>query len=115
MLASDQGDTIEIGPTVIQGDEITGASSQQPQNSVDWVVSIDFNGKGGDTWADITGKAACNPDGDPKRRIAIVLDGKVISSPEVETTVGCNVGIRGGGTQITGNFTASSRPRTSPS
>jgi SecD/SecF fusion protein len=106
VLPSDQGDTIEIGPTVIQGDEITGASSQQPQNSVDWVVAIDFNGKGGDTWADITGKAACNPSGDPKRRIAIVLDGEVISSPEVNTGVGCDVGIRGGSTQITGSYTA---------
>lgn len=106
VLPSDQGDTIEIGPTVIQGEEVTGASAQQPDNSVDWVVGIDFNGKGGDTWADITGKAACNPDGDPKRRIAIVLDGQVISSPQVETTVGCDVGIRGGSTQITGNFSS---------
>jgi SecD/SecF fusion protein len=106
VLPSDQGDTIEVGPTVIQGEEVTGASAQQPDNSVDWVVGIDFNGKGGDTWADITGKAACNPSGDPKRRIAIVLDGEVISSPEVNTDVGCDVGIRGGSTQITGNFTS---------
>ena len=69
-------------------------------------MAIDFNGKGGSTWADITGKAACNPSGDPKRRIAIVLDGEVISSPEVNTDVGCDVGIRGGSTDITGNFTS---------
>jgi SecD/SecF fusion protein len=106
VLPSDQGDTIEIGPTVIQGDEITGASAQQPQNSVSWVVGIDFNGKGGNTWADITGKAACNPSGDAKRRIAIVLDGEIISSPQVQETVACDVGIRGGSTQITGDYTA---------
>ncbi|MCW2736384.1 protein translocase subunit SecD [Nocardioides sp.] len=104
VLPSDQGDTLEVGPPVIQGDEITGATAVQRQNSVEWVVAIDFNGKGGDTWADITGKAACNPPGDPKRRIAIVLDGEIISSPEVNTGVGCNVGIRGGATDITGNF-----------
>ncbi|MCF6376404.1 protein translocase subunit SecD [Nocardioides KLBMP 9356] len=104
ILPSDQGDSLEIGPTVIQGDEITGASAVQRDQSVEWVVAIDFNGKGGDTWADITGKAACNPSGDPKRRIAIVLDGEVISSPEVNTSVGCDVGIRGGSTDITGNF-----------
>ena len=69
-------------------------------------MAIDFSGKGGDTWADITGKAACNPTGDPKRRIAIVLDGEIISSPEVNTGVGCDVGIRGGSTDITGNFSA---------
>ncbi|MBD3923312.1 protein translocase subunit SecD [Nocardioides cavernae] len=105
VLPSDQGDTIEVGPTVIQGEEISGASAVQRDQSVEWVVSIDFNGKGGNTWADITGKAACNPSGDPKRRIAIVLDGEVISSPEVNTDVGCDVGIRGGSTDITGNFT----------
>ncbi|WP_210649202.1 protein translocase subunit SecD [Nocardioides sp. SYSU D00065] len=106
VLPSDQGDTIEVGPTVIQGDEISGANAVQREQSVQWVVAIDFNGKGGDTWADITGKAACNPSGDPKRRIAIVLDNEVISSPEVETSVGCNVGIRGGSTDITGDYTS---------
>ena len=106
ILPSDQGDTIEVGPTVIQGEEISGASAVQRDQSVEWVVAIDFNGKGGSTWADITGKAACNPSGDPKRRIAIVLDGEVISSPEVNETVGCDVGIRGGSTDITGNFTS---------
>ena len=106
VLPSDQGDTLEVGPTVIQGEEITGASAAQRDQSVEWVVAIDFDGKGGDTWADITGKAACNPSGDPKRRIAIVLDGEIISSPEVNTGVGCDVGIRGGSTDITGNFTA---------
>src|SRR5918994_708991 len=106
VLPSDQGDTIEVGPTVIQGEEISGASAVQREQSVEWVVAIDFNGKGGSTWADITGKAACNPSGDPKRRIAIVLDGEVISSPEVNTDVGCDVGIRGGSTDITGNYTS---------
>src|SRR5688572_11474687 len=106
VLPSDQGDTLEVGPTVIQGDEVTGASAVQRDQSVAWVVAIDFDGKGGDTWADITGKAACNPDGDPKRRIAIVLDGEVISSPQVDMGVGCNVGIRGGSTDITGDFSS---------
>ncbi len=106
VLPSDQGDTLEVGPTVIQGDEISGASAVQRDQSVEWVVAIDFSGKGGNTWADITGKAACNPSGDPKRRIAIVLDGEIISSPEVNTGVGCDVGIRGGSTDITGNFSA---------
>ena len=106
VLPSDQGDTLEVGPTVIQGEEITGASAVQRDQSVEWVVAIDFNGSGGGTWADITGTAACNPSGDPKRRIAIVLDGEIISSPEVNTGVGCNVGIRGGSTDITGSFTS---------
>ncbi len=105
VLPSDQGDTLEVGPAVIQGDEISGATAVQREQTVEWVVAIDFNGQGGRTWADITGEAACNPSGDPKRRIAIVLDGEIISSPEVNTGVGCDVGIRGGATDITGNYT----------
>jgi len=34
-----------------------------------------------------------------------VLDGQAISSPQVDPSVMCNVGIQGGSTQITGNFT----------
>ena len=105
VLPTDQDDTLEVGPTVIAGDQISGASSVQRDQSVEYVVAIDFDGAGGDTWAAITGKAACNPNGDPKRRIAIVLDGEVISSPEVNDGIGCNVGIRGGATDITGSFT----------
>ncbi|GAA1438772.1 protein translocase subunit SecD [Mycobacterium cookii] len=108
VLPSDQGDTLEIGPTVIQGEQISGASAVQRDQSVEWVVAIDFNGEGGSTWADITGDAACNPTGDPKRRIAIVLDNEIITSPEVNEGIGCDVGIRGGSTDITGDYTADS-------
>ena len=108
VLPSDQGDTLEIGPTVIQGEQISGASAVQRDQSVQWVVAIDFNGDGGSTWARITGEAACNPLGDPKRRIAIVLDNEIISSPEVTDGIGCEVGIRGGATDITGDYTADS-------
>ena len=40
------------------------------------------------------------------RRVAIVLDDQVISSPQVDPSVPCDVGIPGGSTQITGDFTA---------
>lgn len=104
ILPSDQGDWLEIGPTVLAGADITGAAAVQPQNSVSYSVSLDFSGKGGNAWADVTGKAACNPVGDPKRRVAIVLDNEIITSPQVNEGVGCDVGIQGGGTEITGDF-----------
>lgn len=102
VLPSDQGDTLEIGPTKMTGQEVKGATGTQNQDSVDYVVKLDFTGKGGDVWADITGEAACNPPGDPKRRVAIVLDGEIITSPQVDPSVGCEVGIRGGATDIDG-------------
>ena len=52
----------------------------------------------------MTAEAACAPVGDPTRRIAIVLDESVLSSPGVSPSVQCDVGITGGETLITGNF-----------
>src|SRR5690606_7081767 len=52
----------------------------------------------------LTGAAACMPMGDARRRIAIVLDGEVISSPQVNVDVPCEVGILGSSTSITGRF-----------
>ncbi|MGH9267517.1 MAG: protein translocase subunit SecD, partial [Acidimicrobiales bacterium] len=54
---------------------------------------------------ELTGTAACAPAGDPTRRVAIVLDRDVISSPQVSPQIACGVGITGGETVITGSFT----------
>jgi SecD/SecF fusion protein len=104
VLPSDQGDTLEIGPVALSGDDVTGADALQREDTVGYVVALEFTGSGGDKWADVTGKAACSPLGDPKRRVAIVLDDQIITSPEVNEGVGCDVGIQGGSTDITGNF-----------
>jgi preprotein translocase subunit SecD len=53
-----------------------------------------------------TGKAACNPEGDPKRNIAITLDAVVINYPPVASDVQCNQGISGGSAVITGQTQA---------
>lgn len=105
VLRADDGGFLEIGPSVLSGDQVRSADAELPQNEVNYVVSLRFTGAGGDAWADVTGKAACNQPGDPKRRVAIVLDDRIITAPEVNPGVGCDVGIRGGSTQITGNFT----------
>lgn len=107
ILESDQGDGfLELGPVAVRGENINSANAGQSENIPGWVVDIDFDGTGSKQYEDVTGKAACNPMSDPKRRVAIVLDGEVISSPEVNQGVACNGGIRGG-TQITGNFSES--------
>ncbi|CAA9373582.1 MAG: Protein translocase subunit SecD / Protein translocase subunit SecF [uncultured Nocardioides sp.] len=104
VLLSDQGDYIEIGPAELTGEDVSGADGVLREQRVDYIVALDFTGKGGDIWGDLTAKAACNPSGDPKRRVAIVLDEEVITSPQVNEDVGCEVGIRGGNTDITGDF-----------
>ncbi|WP_374203786.1 SecD/SecF family protein translocase subunit [Pseudonocardia sp. ICBG601] len=78
-------------------------SSPNPQG-VGHIVNISFDGDGPARWQALTGQAACAPSGDPQRRVAIVLDQQVISSPQVVEDIPCNVGMLGGQTQITGNF-----------
>ncbi|MFC6881163.1 MULTISPECIES: protein translocase subunit SecD [Actinomadura] len=104
-LQDESGRPILVGPAALTGDGIGSASaSYDPQNLGGWAVDIKFRGGGGKIWERLTAKNACAA-GD-ERRIAIVLDGKVISSPQVTEQVACGVGITGGTTQITGDFGA---------
>lgn len=100
VLPAEDGQYLEIGPTALQGDEITGAEAVQRENSVGYAVAVDFSGSGSDAFGKLSGDAACAT-GD-QRRIAIVLDGEVISSPEVQVQCGGNIT---GSTDITGDFT----------
>jgi SecD/SecF fusion protein len=94
-----------LGPTAVSGDQVESAAAIfDTQGTGLWAVSINFLPEGEQQWAELTAEAACAPQGDPARRIAIVLDESVLSSPGVASSVQCNVGITGGETLITGNF-----------
>lgn len=103
-LPDEEGIPLQLGEAAVRGDQVTSARSQPSQTGFGHVVAIDFNGPGGEAWQRLTAEAACAAIGDPKRRIAIVLDNRIISSPAVEQSVACGVGIPGGSTQITGQF-----------
>ena len=83
----------------------TARASLSGNFAVEWQVEVDFRGSGAGKWTDLTAQAACAAPTDPTRRIAIVLDDRVVSSPAVGSGVQCDVGIPGGTTVITGNFT----------
>ncbi|MEU5700082.1 protein translocase subunit SecD [Streptomyces aurantiacus] len=103
--SGDAGESVRLGPSALTGADVDSAEARIDQQSgIGWYVGVDFKGAGSDAWAELTGAAACHPAGDPARRVAIVLDGKVISSPQVTPTVACRTGIAGGSTQITGSF-----------
>ncbi|MFF7315670.1 protein translocase subunit SecD [Streptomyces albogriseolus] len=105
VLPDESGERLHLGKAALSGQDVKSAESRfDPQSGAGWHVTVDFeDGKG---WARLTGEAACHPAGDPQRRVAIVLDGKVISSPQVDPSVACGAGITGGSTQITGSFTS---------
>jgi SecD/SecF fusion protein len=103
VLPDEAGQPLRLAPAALTGEGVSGASAVLETGG--WNVSIDFSGAGSDAWANLTAKAACAPAGAPERRVAIVLDQRIISSPQIDPSVACNVGIVGGETLITGNFT----------
>ncbi|MEM9880351.1 MAG: protein translocase subunit SecD, partial [Pseudomonadota bacterium] len=81
---------------MITGDQLNSASASFSENR--WIVNISFNSAGGRVFADVTRKNVGRP-------FAIVLDGKVISAPNI------NEPILGGAAQISGSFKAESAAR----
>ncbi|WP_026128692.1 protein translocase subunit SecD [Nocardiopsis halophila] len=101
-LPDDQGQMLQLGDAALQGEQISSAEAVLDQTTQSqWQVNVSFQGSGKDAWKEITGEAACNPQGSPQRRIAIVLDDRIISAPEVTTDTACDVGQTTGQTTIT--------------
>jgi preprotein translocase subunit SecD len=96
-----------LGPVEVAGETISDASSGLIANSQgvstgQWGVYITFNDKGTEQFAAVTERLYGYPQGDPRNRFAIVLDGSVISAPAT------NAVITDGRPQISGNFTQES-------
>ncbi|MFE7857945.1 protein translocase subunit SecD [Streptomyces sp. NPDC057403] len=105
VMADESGRPLRLQAPSVTGKDVEKAAARFDQNGVGgWHVTVDFKGAGQKGWARLTGAAACHAAGDPARRVAIVLDGKIISSPQVDPSVACRTGITGGSTQITGSF-----------
>ncbi|MBM7811108.1 protein translocase subunit SecD [Saccharothrix algeriensis] len=99
-----EGDSVALGPVAMTGDGIKGAQASPNQTGAGWLVTVDFRGDAPATWQRLTGAAACFPPGDPQRRVAFVLDGRIVSAPQVDPSVPCRTGMVGTSTQITGRF-----------
>jgi preprotein translocase subunit SecD len=101
-----------MGKVALGGTDISSARAQLAttgQGGVatgEWVTQLNFSSRGGNRFEDLTGKAACNPETDPKRQIAITLDAVVINHPPVASSIQCNQGIGGGSAEITGQTQA---------
>ncbi len=78
------------------GECITNARDEIDQNAY-YKVTMSMDGEGAKTWARITKEAASQ---NPKRQVAVVLDDYVYTYPTVQNE------IKGGSSEITGNFTA---------
>jgi len=76
---------------------VTRAQAAVPQNSVSYVVTLQFDTQGAADFEKVTGHLASQTS--PENQFGIVLDGKVISAPSVSKA------IPGGQAQIEGSFT----------
>ena len=79
----------------IKGDQLTNAQQSNDQQTNEPVVSITFDQQGGAKFAKLTTENVNRP-------FAIILDGKVLSAPNI------NEPIIGGSAQISGGFTVES-------
>jgi preprotein translocase subunit SecD len=86
-----------LGPAEVQGDQVDNARPEIDQSGLSWFVSLDFSAEGERAFQQLTGELACEQVGSPTRQLAIVLDGRVESAPQVDPEVGCGQGISGGG------------------
>jgi len=100
--SDEDGTPLLLGPAAISGDQVSGAQARANSTGIGSVVAVNFEEPA--AWSRLTGEAACATPGDPSRRIAIVLDDRVISSPQVDPSIRCAVGILGGSTEISGQF-----------
>lgn len=80
---------------MVSGDELIDAQQGYDQQSNAPVVNIRFNGTGANKFARVTQQNV-------NKRFAMILDGKVLSAPNI------NEPILGGSAQISGNFTVES-------
>lgn len=85
-----------LGPTLIDGADLSDASAGIPQGQVNWVVDLSFKPDAADMFGQATTKLSQQQQ--PQNRFAIVLDGTSISAPTVDEP------ILGGSAMISGNF-----------
>ncbi|MFI7614321.1 protein translocase subunit SecD [Nonomuraea terrae] len=80
----------------VVGTDIDTASAGVRQGTVEWVVQLDFKSKGANEWSKLTTEAFNSPE--PRNKVAVVLDGVVITAPNIISP------IPGGRAEITGGF-----------
>ena len=93
LACDDQGQKFLLSVSMVEGTDLDDASAGIPQQQLNWVVNLDFNGHGTDEFTKIS-RALYGT----QKLFAIVLDGKVISAPTM------NGIITNGQAEISGNF-----------
>ncbi|MGZ5398494.1 MAG: protein translocase subunit SecD [Nocardioides sp.] len=94
VTCDDDGQKYLLSVAMIEGTQLSSADAGIPQQRVEWVVSLDFDGPGTETFTTIS-RALYGT----QKQFAIVLDGQVLSAPTMDAV------ITNGQAEISGSFT----------
>ena len=97
--SEDGSEKYQLDVAKVRGNDVKGASAQRDQQLGEWQVIVSFTGKGQNKFTDLTAAVVSLPA--PTNRVAIVLDGVVISAPTIQSRIDADA-------QITGSFTQKS-------
>ncbi|WP_405782384.1 protein translocase subunit SecD [Streptomyces sp. NBC_00859] len=100
VACSQSGDAKYIlDAAAVDGTDVSSAKAVIDQQQGQWIVQMDFTGKGSKKFQAVTGKLSKQQS--PQNQFAIALDGAVVSAPSVSQTLS-------GSAQISGSFTQQS-------
>ncbi len=98
LLEPSTGLIYHVGPALLTGSDVTGATATFTNQ---WVVDPSFSSVGSDRFEQATACLAGFPFGSISRQFAIVLDGEVVSAPEVRNDTDPTTGLDAGAAVIT--------------
>ncbi|MDH3470804.1 MAG: protein translocase subunit SecD [Acidimicrobiia bacterium] len=109
LLEPSTGIVYQVGPALVLGADITDATAgflggSGGGGAGQWVVDPDFTDEGATKFEEATKVLAGFAVGTPQRQFAIVLDGEVVSAPQVAQGVTPEEGLDAGAVNITIGF-----------
>ncbi|MER6916277.1 protein translocase subunit SecD [Streptomyces sp. NPDC000594] len=91
--SADQWEKYILGPAEVEGKDVDEAKGQFDQQRGIWIVTMDFTKSGSKKFQKIT--STLSKQQSPMNQFAIVLDGEVMSAPQVNQTLTANAEISG--------------------
>ncbi|WP_159945428.1 MULTISPECIES: hypothetical protein [unclassified Nocardiopsis] len=90
-LPDQDGVPLRLGSAALFGGDVERTGVEHVNG--EWMVTVDLTEDAVAAWRELTAEAACHEPGDPRRRIAVVLDGTLVSAPEIGPDATCGTGL----------------------
>lgn len=87
------------GSVILLGSQLKDARASHDPKDNRPIINLEFDGEGSKAFAEATKEAIKYPKGDARNQIAIALDGKILSNPNVSTAITDGKAIISGGYQ----------------